>query len=452
MFVFLTPGHFNAPIRLPNMHPVQTKKTKGISSMTRMIWLILVFISMAALSLPLPVAGMDLELRSDTYLHLYQVDQPLGQDTDYAALFEYISLEVVKAGHPGVSLHMNGWTRFNLADETGGDTTDNDLSAAYACYRYDDNRGQVKLGRFLLAEGTSFEALDGVHFKQSFGKIGISLFGGSPNSDGFSESKRGDLLTGTRTFILSPGRFEMGLSYLAENGNFDGEEREEAGTDIWFRPMKTLEITGQALYNLTTSGLAFEDISLLVKPASNVEVTLGSSGYTYGDLFQAVTNPAFSGTLINPDDEVRMLTGKVQWRPVRSFGLFGAFKSTDHKESDPGNTDRSEIGLDISFPGLIERIGLRTAVQTGDQPENEFSELRSFAMLSAGPLNFSLDAMVMMYGEKISGEDQTIQVVGSAGWTATNTLSVSGDLRLTKSPVLEEDISVVFRANYLFEN
>ena len=421
--------------------------------MMRMTRLILVFLIMTVLSIPVPASGVDLEVNSDTYLHLFQVDQPVGQDTDHAHLFEYISLEMVKVGNrPELSLHVNGWTRLSLADETGDDTAQSSLSSAYAYYRYNDNRGQVKLGRFLLTEGTSFEAMDGVHLKQSFGRVGFSLFGGSPNSDGASENERGNLLTGTRAFILSPGRFEMGLSYLTEDGDFVGEEREEAGTDLWIRPTRNMEITGQILYNLTTSGLASDDISLLVKPSSNVEVTLGSSGYSYGDLFQAVTNPAFSESLINPDDEVRVLTGRVQWRPVPRFNLFGTVRSTDHKEDDPGDTDRSEIGVNITFPGFVEKIGLQTAVQSGDQPENEYSEIRGFAMLASGSLTFSLDAAAMMYGEQISGEDQGLQVVGSAGWTPSGSLSISGDLRLTESPVFEEDVAVVLRANYLFEN
>ena len=274
------------------------------------------------------------------------------------------------ADRPELSLHVNGWTRQSLADDTGEDTAQSSLSSAYAYYRYNDNRGQVKLGRFLLTEGTSFEALDGVHLKQSFGGVGFSLFGGTPNSDSASENDRGDLLAGTRAFILSPGRFEMGLSYLTEDGDFGGEDREEAGTDLWFRPTGNVEITGQILLNLTTSALASDDISLLVKPSSKLEVTLGSSGCRYGDLFQAVTNPAFSGSLINHDDEVRVLTGRLQWRPLPRFDLFGAVRSTDHKENDPGDTSRSEIGLNISFPGFLEKIGLQTAVQSGDQPEN----------------------------------------------------------------------------------
>lgn len=418
----------------------------------RMTQLIVVLVTTATLSVPSTVVGTDLELRSETYLGFYQVDQPIGQDTDHATLYEYISLDAVKVGHPGISLHLNGWARFSLADETGGDGTDNSLSSAHAYYRYYDDRGQIRLGRFLLTEGTSFEALDGIHLRQSFGRIGLSIFGGSPNSDGGSERDRGDLLTGARTFLLSPGRFEVGLNYLSEDGDFGGEEREEAGADLWYRPAETLEVTGRFLYNLTTSDLASNDLSLFVKLTSNMDMVVGTSGYRYVDLFQTVTNPAFAGTPVNLDDEVRVLTGKIQWHPVSRLNFFGSLTSTDHKEDDPGDIDRSEMGLDITFPTFLEKIGLRTAIQTGDRTENEFSEIRGYAIMSAGSLRFSLDALTMMYEEEISGEDQTIQVVGSAGWKSADSLDVSGDLRFTKSPVFDEDFTVVLRASYAFEN
>jgi hypothetical protein len=396
---------------------------------------------------------MDMELSSDTYLHLYTVDQPFDQDEDRAFLFEYISLDMVKIGkYPGLSLHVSGWASLDVADEAEGDTDTGSLSGAYAYYRYNDNHGQAKLGRFLLSEGTCFEALDGVHVKQSFGRGGLSLFGGSPNPDGTSSGERGNLLTGARVFFLSPGMFEVGLNFLTEDGDFRGEEREEAGTDLWFRPTESLEFTGQVLYNLTTSGLAFDDFSLLLKPSSRVQVTLGSSGFRYGDLFQAVTNPAFSESLVNPEDEVRVVSGRIQWSPAPRMDLYGAVRSTDHREDDPGDTDRSEIGVNISFPGLIEKVGVQTAFQSGERIENEYSEIRGFVMLASGSLTFSVDAMALAYGEEISGEDKGLQVVGSAGWSPAGPVAISGDLRFTQSPVFEEDLAVVLRANYLFEN
>jgi hypothetical protein len=243
---------------------------------------------------------------------------------------------------------------------------------------------------------------------------------------------------------------EVGLNYLHEDGDFGGDEREEAGTDLWLKPTDSLEVTGHALYNLSTSGIASDDLSLMLSLSSNLGVIIASEGYTYENLFQTVTNPAFLSSNINPADEVRIMKVEINWTPVGRLEIHGAFKNTDHKEADPGDNTRTEIGLDLDTPAFLDRIGLRLASQTGDLPENEYNELRAYFMASMGSFRWSLDALALMYEEKISGEDQTTQFVGSAGWKLTDNFDLSGDLRVTRSPVYDEDLAVVLRARYDF--
>jgi hypothetical protein len=83
-------------------------------------------------------------------------------------------------------------------------------------------------------------------------------------------------------------------------------------------------------------------------------------------------------------------------------------------------------------------------------PENEYNEMRAYMMASRRSLRWSLDAIAQKYEEQISGEDQTIQLVGSAGWKMNDALDISGDVRLTRSPVFDEDLAVILRARYEF--
>ena len=140
-------------------------------------------------------------------------------------------------------------------------------------------------------------------------------------------------------------------------------------------------------------------------------------------------------------------------RPIFVVGqlkVHGAFKNTDHKEADPGNSTRTEIGLDLDTKTLLDRIGIRVAGQTGDLPENEYREMRAYCMATTGAVRWSLDALALTYEEEISGEDLTTQFVGSAGWKLTDNLDLSGDLRITRSPVYDEDLAVFLRARYDF--
>ena len=412
----------------------------------------LIVLALLIASLPATAAGSDLEIRSDTYLHLYQDDQVSGSDADYATLYEYISLDLWEIGKPALSFHLYGWGSADLREDPGSDTADSHLSSAHIRYRSNNGDWQVRAGRMLLTEGTALEALDGIHYRQSLVNIGFSLFGGNPNDGGGSEDSRGDSLAGVRGFFISPGKMEIGLNYLREDGDFSGNEREEAGTDLWLKPTDSLEITGHALYNLSTSGIASDDLSLILTLSSSLGVIIASEGYSYENLFQTVTNPAFLSSNINPADDVRIMRGEINWSPVSRLEVHGAYRNTDHKEADPGDNTRTEIGLDLDTKTFLDKVGLRVASQTGDLPENEYREMRAYCMATNGSVWWSLDALALTYEEKIGGEDQTTQLVGSAGWKLTDNFDLSGDLRMTKSPVYDEDLAVVLRARYVFGN
>jgi hypothetical protein len=399
-------------------------------------------------SLPLPAAGYDLDLRSSTYLHMYQVDQVAGPDTDHAPLYEYLSLDLWEVGRPELSFHLYGWGRTELGEESGTDSGDGHLSSAQVRYRSSSGNSKIRFGRMFLTEGTTLDALDGLHLKHSLGRTGFSLYGGKPNESDESKDARGDVLAGARAYYIFPGKMEIGLNYLHEDGDFGGDEREETGTDLWFKPTASMEITGHALFNLSTEGIASDDLSLRLSLSPNVEVTLASEGYTYENLFQTVTNPAFLSSNINPADEVRIMKGEFSWKPFDKLDVHGALKNTDHKETDPGDNTRTEIGLDLDTTAFLDRVGIRLATQTGDLPENEYSEMRAYCMATTGSFRWSLDALALIYEEKIGGEDQTTQVVGSAGWKMSDKLDLSGDIRMTKSPIFDEDLAVVLRARY----
>ncbi|UCG39598.1 MAG: hypothetical protein JSV00_05090 [bacterium] len=408
-------------------------------------------LSMAVLLLglgPLTALASEVGVSSFTTVHIFQQDQALGPDVEYAPLYEHLALDLWEAGRPEISFHLYGWGRFDLGEDSGADSPDGHLSSAHGVYDHRKGAGRLRMGRFLLSEGTALEALDGIQVRESFGQMGFSLFGGKPNGDGGSEGERGDSILGTRAYFLSPGRLEVGLNYLTEDGDFAGDEREEAGGDLWLRPTSTLELTGHVLYNLSTSGLASGDLALRVRTSDAVEVTLSSENYSYEDLFQAVTNPAFLGTSPAPGDRVRIYSAALDWHPAGRLAFRGAVKNILHDEDDPGRISRSEMGLDFTPDSLLEKVGLRAAVQTADQPENEYNEMRGFAMAAIRDFRFSLDAQAILYGERISGEDTALQVVGSAGWSPDRTFALSGDVRFTQSPVYEEDVAVVLRATY----
>jgi hypothetical protein len=392
--------------------------------------------------------GAEVDLRTSTYLHFYQVDQLLGPDTSHAPLYQYLSLDVREANSPDLSFHLYGWGRLDLQEETDPDMSQGHLSSAHARYRHREGQGQVRAGRFFITEGTAMEALDGVYLKESFNGFGVALFGGVPNGDEDTEVDRGDTLAGTRVWIAVPGRIETGLNYLYEDGDFEGDKRQEAGLDLWLQPTGGTFVTGKLLYNLSTSDLASGDLTMFFQPGDNVDLSLAGASYKYHDLFQSVVNPAFSDSALDPDDEVTTISGSVEWRSSQLLTLLGSAKMINHKLDDPGGVMRTEAGFDLALGGDVSIAGLRLANQSGDLAENEYNDLRGFSTFSVGRLAFALDALLTAYEEQIDGEDQALRFVGSVGWKISPLLKISGDLRLTRSPVYDEDVSAVLRLDY----
>jgi hypothetical protein len=292
------------------------------------------------------------------------------------------------------------------------------------------------------------EAVDGFYFKESFTGFGVTLFGGTPNGDEDAQFDRGDTLAGTRAWIAVPGYVEAGLNFLYEDGDYEGDKRQEAGLDLWLQPTDAIFLMGKALYNLSASDFASGDLNLFFQPTGNLDMSLTASTYSYQNLFQAATNPAFSDSALDPDDEVTAFTGYAQWRPLNLLTLLGSVKKVDHKLEDPGDILRTEAGIDLALDGKLKVAGLRIAGQSGDLPENGYSDLRGFATLALGRLSLALDNLVTTYEVPIDGEDQALQFTGSVGWKISELFKVSGSLRLTRSPVYEEDVAGVIRLDY----
>ena len=148
------------------------------------------------------------------------------------------------------------------------------------------------------------------------------------------------------------------------------------------------------------------------------------------------------------NSQVTTFSGSVGWQPSQLLAIVGSVKLVDHKADDPGDVTRTEAGLDLSPGGTVSSVGLRVAAQAGDLPENGYNDLRGFATFSMGPFDLSLDALVTAYEEKIDGEDRALRLIGSARCDISRLLRLSANLRLTRSPIYEEDVAGVLRLDY----
>jgi len=398
--------------------------------------------------LPAPCLAADVTLSSQTYLLYYEREVTGGSDKEYAPLYEYISGDVSNLGGNPLSFHFYGWGRVDLGDDTDDDGTGGDLASAYLQYIHPTGNGEMRLGRFFLTEGVAAEILDGIFLKgRTPSGFGLSVFGGVPVERSITSTDEGDSIYGGRLFFARSGFAEIGVSYLKEDGDFQGDDREMVGGDIWLKPGIPVELSGRADYNVSTSSLARQRYVLRLMPSSRLDIAVGYEDYTYADLFQNTLNSAFSSPAIDNTDEVQILFVDLDFLIAEGLTVEAGVKSIQHDRSNPGDATRAELGLRYAYNDRKDMAGLSAAFVSADQDANEYQEFRAFATYSPGPWRFSLDALTHQYEKVISGIDDAYQVVGSAGWQALPYLKASWDVTYTRSPRFSEDYSGLVRVS-----
>jgi hypothetical protein len=390
--------------------------------------------------LPAPCPAADITLSSRTYLLYYEREVPGGNDQKFAPLFEYLSGDAGNLGGKPFSFHFYGWGRLDLADDTDDDGRGGDIASAYLQYLHPKGNAEMRLGRFFFAEGTAAEILDGIFLKaRTPAGFGLSVFGGVPVERSITSTDTGDSLYGGRLFFARAGFAEIGVTYLKEKGNFQGDDRESVGGDLWVRPGIPVELTGRATYNVSTSSLSSQRYMLRVTPYTRLDLAVGYEGYNYKDLFQTALHSAFLSPAIDNNDEVQVVFAIVDFKIAEGLTVELGGKNIRHDKSDPGDATRVEAGLRYAYNKSKDVAGLSAAVVSADRSENEYQEYRGFATYSPGVWRFTLDALTHRYKEEVSGIKDAYHVVGSAGCQVLPYLKLSGDVTYTRSPRFTED-------------
>jgi len=398
--------------------------------------------------LPAPCRAAEVNLSSKTYLLYFEREVTGGDDQKFAPLYEYLSGSARELGGMPLSFQFYGWGRIDLEDDTDGDGRAGEVASAFLQYIHPAGNAEMRLGRFFLTEGTAAEIMDGMFLKgRTPLGLGLSVFGGVPVEDSITTTETGDSIYGGRLFFSRKGVAEIGVTYLMEKGDFQGNDREMVGGDLWIRPGIPVELTGRASYNVSTSAMADQRYVLRIASIPRLDLALGYEEYKYKDLFQTALNPAFLSPTIDNTDEVQVLFVIADLQIAEGLTVEAVGKSIRHDVSDPGDATRAELGLRYVYNDHKDVGGLSFAVVSADQDENEYQEYRAFATYSPGRWRFSLDALTHQYQKEINGINDAYQVVGSAGVQALPYLKFSGDVTYTRSPRFTDDYAGLLRVS-----
>lgn len=434
--------------------------------------------------------SQDFSLYSTTIAQMWKQDAPGFDKATFAPATQFLGLDVTNVGRDGLSLHLFGWGRADLADQSLPESkTSGELTYGYVRYRFQQANAELKAGRFTVNQGVAIEQVDGVSAQADLrGGFTISAFGGRPvlykTRDAVTQKDydfQRDFIFGTRLGLRIPKFGEVGLSYLQDGtkaakdlpipSNTD-YTREQLGLDIRLTPHAAFDFSGRTVFDLADrtpapgssagkpSKIAEHDYSATVKVASSVAI---SGSFTERN-FQAF----FAGT------NLPSLFRSVEKDKHRAYGGSVVVGSGGPLEfvADYRHTTRETFGDSNRFGGDVRWTLEKQKIQSGfgyhrvtasdarlvDSATPSYSlahhEVRAWVMAEKGKLTASLDGVLHSFDDKknpyLNGRTSIFEIVGSLGMQASSNLRISGDLSYAANALFKKEVRGLLRAEYRF--
>lgn len=353
-----------------------------------------------------------LSVRSISLIRLYELEQSLGSEEKnfFAPFYQYLDIEFRDIETKGVSVKLNGWGNFQLADyeldeEGRAILSDLDLNYAYVDIGNLYGNARVRLGRQFIYMGVaSAEQMDGGQFqipvvKGKFGKVELGGYFGVPTQYDIDNRSK-DFITGGKLYYVYPGTLSIGFSglYSTEEGEPD---RGWIGVDLWVEPVKWLEIGGKLYYSILSEGIYDASVLPIIKPVSSFQITL--------KYMRTVPNEYLGDYSIFPVftsmDAMTELGGIVSYDVTKKFTLWADFSWFDYEGGENayqyGVFGRYKYGnkLQNSLSGRLRRL-------ESEDVNNAYSEISIFLKhkLSKPSLEFGLNSVNLIFDHKIGSQ------------------------------------------------
>jgi len=427
------------------------------------------FIS-ACILLALPGVASSAEVSVDA-TSIVRAEQRVGQGfakKDYVPATQFLGLDVDKLADGNLSLHAFGWGRYDIVDKSFNDDRGaGSLAYGYLQYRFNKS-SDARLGRFFVHEGIVNEHVDGLSVRTElpYG-FGLSAFGGAnvhtkklynEKTDG-----KGEAIFGGRVSYRYSGLLEIGgsgvyetkaptlTSVLADgSARYANGDRRLVGGDVWFSPVKMVEVMGHTSYNTETKGVAEHTYLLNIKPLKHL--VLSGEYNEHREKSFLYSWSMFSGAALDPSEKSKSYGGRASYELTKSLEVTGDYK---HYKRNIGSADRYGADVKLSFLDNSIRSGfgyhyLRADDQfaiTGTQ-SGSYHELRAYALYDAKAFFASVDAIDYIFKEKLYNEKSAWEATASLGYRFTPEFTISGDFSYGRNPQFTEEIKGLARVTY----
>ncbi len=434
--------------------------------------------------------AQDIQVQSTTVAQLWKLETP-GLDTrTYAPAIQFLGIDATEIGYDGLSLHLFGWGRGDLADASlpGGKKGDGDLTYGYLRYRFAKANAEIKAGRFAVYQTGGFEQVDGVSAQTDLkGGFTVSAFAGRPVYYGELEpvdqnefEYQRDFIFGTRVGYRVPKVGEFGLSYLQDGTKAAADldqpstydyTRKQVGLDLHIAPAGRFSLTGRTLFDVASrpdalpgedepSRIAEHDYSVSVKVAEKVAVTGAFTERNFRAYFAGTTLPS----LFRQDERGKFnaFGGKVVWQATDALEVVADYRHTSRESYGDANRMGAEVRWLLTEKKLqtgfgFHRVDADDVLAPGAQLPSyglSHNELRAWATYEMGRYFASLDAILQSFDDdtnpNLNGKSSAYEAVASLGWRPTDNLKISGDLGVGSNPLFRNETRGLVRLEYRF--
>jgi len=405
--------------------------------------------------LPADSLGAETRIQSDTIFRVFQRDTAMDKDATVLPVYEYLQIDTGELEDYGLSFHLYGWGRADLADsEYYEDQTDGDLLYGYLDYRGEGNQYGIRFGRQYVFEGVANEAVDGMRLSGNLGDyFFLSIYGGQPVGLSSEQGRSGDSIIGGRLAHRYRSSYEIGVSYKASE-NYGETAEEMLGVDLALSLPSDLSLSGYSSYNQESADWAEHSWELRV-PVGHFVLKPYYQHFSYEDYFATGANAVnpFRG-LAQSEEGLTAYGLDALWQYDQNWTFGGKVKQHDYDQLDSAQT----YSVLAAWQGEeLNQYGAEIGgTASGDTAGNDYTLVRLYGYSKAMAGRFgidylSADLVLVNYDEEIYGEDSSLFASFGGGKRFMGdalTVKLSGDY--SQDPYFDDDLRGTLTVSYNF--
>lgn len=404
-------------------------------------------------SFPVFAADPRLQFSSETIIYSFERENQEGDSIQSMPLYEYMRMDYGDIDNIGLSLHIHGWTRKDIADNGFyEDDTDGELLYGYVEYVPPSSPLSIKIGRQHIFSGIVNDSVDGFGLESLLGTyVSVTAFAGLPTAYKEDNGTSGDAIFGGRTTFHDVNLGTMGISYKKVSDDGDTVEN-TAGLDTYLIITSFLTCQGLSSWNFESRGWkehTYEAVfvldKFLLKPMYQA--------YWFDDYFsEDDTGSQPFRYLKDTDEKVSVVGSDLVWQQSGRVDVGIKLKQYTYDLRD--ETSRNYTAVLNIHGDKNSQMGLEIGIMDGETSENDYKLMRGYFYWDT-PLPItenwfvSGNLLYVRYNEAIYGQDSSLFMsLGGGKQIIENSLqlNVSGDY--SSDPYFDKDFRLMITLKY----